>query len=260
MRPALVAFLAFTIVACSGGGGSSGVGSSGVGSNDLAIFSIASAGGLWIGVDSEANPVELLVNEEGFFFFLAGPLVKGTGVLTLTSSESLRGVVVLPNEFDNSDFVTRSDCKLTGVIEERVSLTLDVRCRDSQLSGDLTTLSLAYDVRYDRDSSLSIVAGNFYHYRNGSVLNIAGDGTVFSQDGASCLTNGRITVMNSTYNVYRIDLQFYGCPGLDSGVYGEIFSGLALLDDTATPERLTFALSNSRSDQYITILNWADRL
>jgi hypothetical protein len=221
---------------------------------------IASPGGLWIGVDSDANPVTLLVNEEGTFFFLRGPLVKGTGILDVTSSESLRGILLRWNEFDSSRTVAQSDCNLTGLIEERVSLTLDIRCRDSQTTGILTTLTLAYDARYDRDSSLSTVAGNFYNYQNGSVLNIVGDGTVFSQDGESCLTNGRIYVANSTYNVYGIILQFTNCPGLDSGANGDNFSGLALLDDTVTPERLTFGLWNDTADQYVAILSWADRL
>jgi hypothetical protein len=261
MRSALVPLLALTIVSCSNSGG----GSSGLGSNSLAVSpastqTIASPGGLWTGVDSDSNPVTLLVNEEGFFFFLRGPLVKGTGVLTVTSSESLRGVMLLPNEFDTSQLVTRLDCNLTGQIEERASLTLDVRCRDSQLTGDLTTLSLAYDARYDRDSSLSTIAGNFYYYQIGSVLNIAGDGAVFSQNSKNCLTNGRITIMNSTYNVYRIDLQFTSCSGLGSSVNGDTYSGLALLDDSATPERLTFIVSNDRADRYATILGWVDRL
>jgi hypothetical protein len=260
MRSALVPILALTIAACSGGGSSSGLGSNGLAIPPGTTQVIASPGGLWTGVDSDANPVTLLVDEDGFFFFLDGPLVLGTGIVTTTSSESLRGVLLLPNEFDNSQLETRLDCNLTGLIEERVSLTLDIRCRDSQLTGELTTLSLAYDARYDRNSSLSTVAGNFFNYRNGSVLNIVEDGTVFSQDGTNCLTNGRINVTNSSYNVYGINLQFINCPGLDSGANGETFSGLALLDDTATPEQLIFAVSNDRDDQYIAVLGWADRL
>lgn len=257
MRSALVPFLAFMIVACSSGSGSDGLGSSGLAESPT---SIASPGGLWTGVDSDTNPVTLLVNEEGIFFFLRGPLVKSSGILTVTSSESLRGILLLSNEFDNSQLQVGSDCNLTGLIEERVSLTLDIRCRDSQTTGILTTLTLAYDARYDRDSSLSTVAGNFYHFHNGSVLNIVDDGTVFSQDGASCLTNGRINVATSAYNVYGIDLQFTNCPGLGSSAIGENFSGLAMLDDTATPERLIFSVANARADQYTIILSWADRL
>jgi len=255
-----VVFLAFTIVACSGGSSSSGLGSNGLAILSVSGQTIASPGGLWTGVDSDTNPVTLLVNEEGIFFFLRGPLLKGTGILDATSSESLRGVMVLPNEFDNSELESRLDCKLTGVIEERVSLTLDVKCRDSQTTGILMTLTLGYDARYDRDSSLSTVAGNFYNFQNGSVLNIVDDGTVFSQDGANCLVNGRIYVANSTYNVYSISLLFTNCSGLDSGANGDSFSGLALLDDTVTPERLIFGLWNDTADQYVAMLSWADRL
>jgi hypothetical protein len=258
MRSALVPLLALTIVSCSNSGDGSGLGSNGLAASPASTQTIASPGGLWIGVDSDTNTVALLVSEDGTFYFLAGPLVMGTGIFSVTSSNSLRGVMALPNEFDESNVETASDCKLTGQIEERTSLTLDVRCRDSQLTGDLTTLSLAYDVRYDRDSSLSTIAGNFYYYRIGSVLNIAGDGTVFSQNSTNCLTTGRVTIMNSSYNVYRINLQFTSCSGLGSSVNGDTYSGLAFLDDSATPERLTFIVSNDRAD--ITILSWADRL
>ena len=61
-----------------------------------------------------------------------------------------------------------TDCKLSGSIVERSSMTLDVQCRTEENQQVITTLNLNYDIRYQRDSALATIAGN-YDYSAGTV-------------------------------------------------------------------------------------------
>lgn len=220
----------------------------------------ASPGGLWIGVDSNAEPVAMLTSEEGLFYFLSGPFDDSTGLLGIMNGDSVNGVMGNPENSGDIGSSGRTDCKLTGSVNERVSMLLDVRCRGSQEEEVLTTLSLEYDPRYERSSSLEQVAGN-YQLDFGSVLNIAGDGMIFSQDGRTgCMTIGEVKIIDPRFNVYEIEMIFIECPGVDRLVYHETLFGIAMLDETFTPERLIFSVSDVIEEKLIVISGWADRL
>ena len=202
----------------------------------------------------------MLVSEKGDFHIFRWLFDDSVGVLSVNDADTVNGVLGISGVPGVVNASGQTDCKLTGSVNERVSMLLDVRCRDSQEQEVLTTLSVEYDTRYDRESSLSTMAGN-YQSDIGNVFNIAGDGQIFSQEGQTgCITLGEVSVIDDRFNAYAIELIFIGCPGLDRTVYFETLAGLAMLDDTVTPERLVYSVSGQAEENFVVISGWADRL
>ena len=254
MKYLLTACMALCLFGCGGSG------SSGTVSSTPAPVEVSSPGGYWIGVDSELEPVVMLVTERGDFHIFRWLFDDSVGVLSVNVSDTVNGALSISGVLGVQFSSGMTDCKLTGSVSERVSMLLDVRCRDTQEQEVLTTLSVEYDTRYDRDSSLSTIAGN-YQFDIGNVFNIAGDGQIFSQEGQTgCITLGEVFAIDDRFNVYDIELIFIECPGLDRSVFYETFAGLAMLDDTVTPERLVYSVSGTADENFVVISGWADRL
>jgi len=184
----------------------------------------ASPGGFWVGVDSDGGEVITITGEDGQLYFLNGSFKGATGVLTVTGEENVTGILLLPQErgLDLANNNKSTDCNLTGSMAERQSMTLDVKCRAVGDQQVLTTLTLNYDARYGRDSSLATIAGN-YNYTQGMVLNIAADGTAFGQDAVTgCVLNGQASVIDTAFNLYRIEWSNISCTGQDSDLNGVV--------------------------------------
>jgi len=50
--------------------------------------------------------------------------------------------------------------------------------------------------------------------------------------------NGTASVINATYNAYKVTFDYANCVGQASVLNGVQFSGLATLDNTVVPERI----------------------
>ena len=220
----------------------------------------ASPGGYWIGADTELEPVVMLVSELGDFHVFRWLFDRSVGTLSVNESDTVNGALGISGMPGGQSSSGLTDCKLTGSVNERVSMLLDVRCRNTQDQEVLTTLSVEYDTRYDRESSLSTIAGN-YRFDIGNVFNITGDGQIFSQEGqAGCITLGDVWLIDDRFNAYEIELIFIECPGVDRTLYYETLTGLAMLDNTVTPERLIYSVSGETENNFVVISGWADRL
>jgi hypothetical protein len=72
-----------------------------------------------------------------------------------------------------------------------------------------------YDARYDIDSSLAEIAGNYTLTVNAATntLNINGDGTLFGMyhNGPRCTVNGTVSLIDSGFNLYRVEFSFSTC-------------------------------------------------
>jgi len=103
---------------------------------------------------------------------------------------------------------------------------------------------LNYDSLYDRDSSLSVIAGNYND--DGLVLNIAANGVIFEQDPATaCIINGQVAIIDSQFNAYDVSMTFSNCVGNFAILNGVTLTGLGILDNTVTPEELTFVMTGT---------------
>ncbi len=97
--------------------------------------------------------------------------------------------------------------------------------------GDLGTFSLNYSALYERPSSLAAVAGQWRGTVLGYINTVTVDssGTVTGSSTAGCAYSGHISIINSLYNAYGVNLNITNC-GVQNGSY----SGLAVLADTYT--------------------------
>lgn len=250
MKKRLSVIGVLAVTACGGGGG--GVSAIVDKTVSASTAEVQSPGGLWYGVDTADNESAILVEENGSYFFIDGTYKGSSGLLTIVNDGLIQGSLLLPKESGliNSDDVSNNDCNLKGSLVERESMTLEVRCRAEANQQVLSTISFTYDPVYERDASLSTLAGIF-DFRVGLVLDISVDGMIFGQDSVSgCVFDGQVTIANEEFNIYGLNWGLIDCVGPDASLNGERFSGFALLDNTVSPEQLIVAMSrNSSTDQ-----------
>jgi hypothetical protein len=95
--------------------------------------------------------------------------------------------------------------------------------------GDAGSFSLAYSSLYERPSSLAAISGSWTSYSSGyyETVTIDSSGNVTRPTVSGCSTSGNISVIDSRYNVYQVNLTVNNC-GSQNGLY----KGLAVLTDT----------------------------
>jgi hypothetical protein len=96
---------------------------------------------------------------------------------------------------------------------------------------------------------------------SGSVLSIAADGATFMQDATTgCITNGKVSVMVSRSNLYRVTVQHDSCTGPEAVLNGVNFGGFALLDDSGTTDALVAATIGYIGNTPVSLLQQGARL
>lgn len=180
-----------------------------------------SPGGMWFAVAAGSNATTLMVAETGEMRITTGP----TG--SSGPSFGYGALIVIGNRVQGS-FETRAiassptapagtelDCTVEGTVSTRVSLQLTIVCTDPAGTATTNALSFFYDSRYDTDSSLAEIAGNYTLSVNtaANTLNINGDGTLFGmyQNGPRCTLNGTVSIIHADFNLYRFDVRFSNC-------------------------------------------------
>lgn len=122
------------------------------------------------------------------------------------------------------------------------------------------TFSLAYDSLYDRDSSLATIAGTFSG-PSGTVVNVNADGSIFSQDATTgCVVNGKASIINARYNVYRVQYTYGNCAGDLAAINGTTFAGLATLDNSVAPEQAIVAVTYQSETTILGVVEVLDRI
>ena len=242
---------ALLITACGGGGSSGGPDCrfnedwiNGRCRVEIIITPITLPGGIWRGVDSDGRDVVAFVTVFGGFQFVDGSGNQGSGNLVVGDGDTVFGNFQLVTQLGETfaDGTTVADCAFSGTIIERQSLTMTENCTTAAGLQIQEMLSLNFDTLYNRDASLAIIAG-MYETPIGSILNIASDGVIFVQDAVSgCVTNGQASVTLSNANIYFYEYGIDNCIGPDAIWNGSSFSGLAVLDNTFSPELLTVAV------------------
>jgi hypothetical protein len=198
----------------------------------------AAVGGTWSGTTVIANQgtFELvgLIAENGTAFFLQEDGVMYWGTVrssgnTITSTITGAGLLGM-TLWDGSASGSGS---VTGTIAARTSISGSTVFTTSAGGRTTSTISLSYDAFYEEDSSLQLISGNYVDALGfySGILNISSNGTVFLQDPDSgCVVNGRVSIINPTYNAYNIQFSYSNCTGLDSVLNGATFTGLASYD------------------------------
>ena len=233
-----VLIVTMVLSACGGGGG----GSAPPPPANQAID------GAWAGTDSNGLQIFALSTESGRLRWAApgtGEQGFGTGSVNGTAV-TINYTYVAPLGVTLADGSTSATCSATGTIQERQSLAVTTNCTTSLGGTFSNSASLTYDPLYDRDSSLSVIAGNYDD--GGLVINIAANGVIFEQDPfTGCVINGQVSIINSQFNVYDVSITYSNCVRNFDVLNGETFTGLAILDNTVTPEQVFVALTGAMS-------------
>ena len=157
------------------------------------------------------------------------------------------------------DGSSSATCTATGTIQERQSLAVTTNCTTDLGSTFSNSATLNYDSLYDRDSSLSVIAGNYDD--GGLVLNIAVNGVIFEQDPATaCIINGQVSIIDSAFNAYDFSMTFSNCLGNFAILNGETFTGLAILDNTVAPEQLIAGMTGTVAGVTVSLVTSVPRI
>ncbi len=253
--PFIAAIMMIAVSSCGGGGGGGATPPPPPPAN-------VSPGGLWIGVDSNGGDIVAIVTETGRFHFLTlDDLSQGSGIISVSNVNNLSGDFQLVTQlgFVFADGTTLANCTLSGTVTERQTMTVTVNCTTTAGLQSQSTATLNYDASYDRDSSLAAIAGNYQGIS--AVLNITGDGTIFSQDAATgCVVNGQVGIIDAAFNAYDFGFTYNNCLGQEAILNGSTFSGIAALDNTGNPEVLIVTATGTVGAVLVSFIQALDRI
>jgi hypothetical protein len=224
--------LVLTLLAgCGGGGGGGGDATTA----NPPTATQQSAGGMWFSVAGASSGMSLMIAETGDLRVVLPPAGYsgpgfGFGTVTVTGNRvegnlKTRAISSAPSSPPGAEL----DCTVAGTVSTRASMQLTMVCVDTAASTTTTSVSLVYDTRYDADSSLADIAGNYALTVNAATntLNINGDGTVFGMyhNGPRCTLNGTVSIIDSSFNLYRFEVLFSSCTILASQYEGATMTG-----------------------------------
>jgi hypothetical protein len=229
-----IALLALLVASCGGGGDG--------GSPSLSPAPPTvppSAGGVWGSVVG-AQSVSLLIAEDGDLRLVGQGPTFGAGSVTVSASGQLSGSVrrVVPSGISLGSEVQQ--CSITGTVTARTALAATFSCTTPAGANVTQRFDFLYvSSAYDSPSSVGGLAGNYtLAFRPASnMLNVNSNGVVFAMyDNAwRCTVNGRFSVIDVRFNLYRAEWTFAACAVPGSQAYeGVTFTGFAQRT-TSTP-------------------------
>lgn len=195
---------------------------------------------MWFAVTAGSGGTTLMIAETGELKISSAPTAAsgpafGYGAVAVVGNRvegslETRALPLSPTSLASGEL----HCTVSGTVSTRVSLQLTTVCTDAAGATTTTPISFMYDARYDTDSSLSAIAGN-YNFPPGSPLstatnslNINGDGTLFGvyDNGPRCTLNGTVSIVHPDFNLYRFEILFSTCTRLQH-YEGVTMTGLA---------------------------------
>ncbi len=235
----LAAASAFLLVLFSSCGGS--------GSDSQVIPGDQDLGGFWTGtlsIDGVPGTQDLIgiSTDDGRFHFISADTEAqfvGTAQADGTSVTG-SGTAYAPPGSMWRDGSTVTTVTMSGTITERDSFAGSW----SSGAGESGRFNFAYDPDYEKDSSLGLLAGDwcddcfnpvvsFRIFQDGQ---FTGSNTLFG-----CTSSGRISIIDSRFNVYQIESTIAGC-----AIAGD-YTGLGALGDIIQPnDFLVFFINNAQ--------------
>jgi len=201
----------------------------------------ASPGGIWSGTESVSGlQIIGIVDEAGELHFIRADGAQYIGTATTSGnsvSASVQGIVPLGDTFPDGS--TSGSGTVSGTIQQRASISLNTSFTTSAGSVSTGTLDLTFSSLYNVASSLATVAGNYTDAETGTVVSVNSDGSVFAQDATTgCVFNGTVSIINSSYNAYRVQGMYANCTGINSALNGVSLSGLATYNNSVNPAQI----------------------
>ena len=246
MRAAWITLIAFaggltaaTIAGCNG---------TSYGGMSYPMPTNASATGIWGGTDSVTGlSVAGYIDSAGEAVFIRADGVQFVGA-TQVSGDTVVAAVVAYTNFGSTfnDGSTYGLGTLNGTVATGNTLSLSLSFTTNGGTAESGSWSLTFSSLTNSGSSLGTISANYTDTASGSVISIAGDGVVTGQNPAnSCVVNGTITIINSSYDIYQVSLTYQNCTGSYAVLNGLQLTGLAVVNPNTSPTQLTISVAGS---------------
>jgi hypothetical protein len=209
-----------------------------------------SATGVWGGTDSVTGlNVAGYIDPAGEAVFIRADGVQFAGA-TQVSGDTIVAAVVGYANFGStfSDGSTYGLGTLNGAVASGSTLTLSLSFKTNGGTAETGSWSLTFSTLTNSGSSLNTISANYTDTATGSVISISGNGVVTGQNPAnSCVVNGTITIINSSYDIYQVSLTYQNCTGSYAVLNGLELTGLAVLNPNSSPTQLTISVAGASS-------------
>jgi hypothetical protein len=210
----------------------------------------ASATGIWGGTDSVTGMnVAGYIDSAGEAVFIRADGVQFAGA-TQVSGDTLVAAVVAYANFGStfSDGSTYGLGTLNGTVASGSTLTLSLSFTTNAGTAETGAWSLTFSTLTNSGSSLNTISANYTDTANGSVISISGNGVMTGQNPAnSCVVNGTITIINSSYDIYQVSLTYQNCTGSYAVLNGLQLTGLAVFNPNTSPTQMTISVAGASS-------------
>lgn len=241
----------------------------GSGSNSLFSSSSSSSGGsssggnadpegIWTGTDNSVNPPLVLVGiveASGVFDFIRSDNAQfiGTADISGTSiSADYEGIT----QFKGSTFPNGAGYG-TGSFSGTLAAASSITASSSFTPlNDATTYtgawSLNFDQIYNSGSSFAMISGNYTNQSvgpsTGAIVSVSGTGELTAQDAtSSCVLNGQISLLNSTFDAYSVTYTYSNCGTGYTQLNNVAFAGLGVLNSSNSPAQLIIGVTGISS-------------
>lgn len=245
----LVGAAAVAIAGCNGMGS---------GSNDSTSSSTPSATGIWGGTDSTGLTVTGYIDSAGNAVFIRSDGVQFVGPTQLSGDTLVAAVVGytdFPATFTDGSSYGLGTINGTVATGSTLMLSLNFTTNGGTMLSD--SWSLAFNTLTSNGSSLGTIAANYTDTASGSVITVSANGVVTGQNPQnSCVVNGNITVINSTYDIYQVTITYESCTGSYAVLNGVELTGLAVYNPNTSPPQLTIQVAGaSAAAKFALLLN-----
>ncbi|HEX9138498.1 MAG TPA: hypothetical protein VF848_01825 [Steroidobacteraceae bacterium] len=213
----------------------------------------ASPTGIWNGTDSVSNlQLAAIINSSGQAYFYRSDGVIFAGVIQVagtTLAAAVDGYTVYPLQ-QFADGSTYGVGTLNGTVTTGGTMTTSLSFTTDGGTAVDDDWSLTYSPLSSDASSLAAITGN---YRDtdaapatltGATLSVSGAGALSAQVAANgCVLNGTATTDDASFDVYQISYTLASCTGEYAVLNGVQFSGLAIVNTSASPTDIVLAVS-----------------
>lgn len=207
-----------------------------------------SATGIWTGADTvTGQAVTGYIDSAGTGVFIRADGVQFVGPTQLSGDTIIAAVIGyanFPMTFADGSNYGLGTVNGTVASGSTLMLTLSFTTNGGTLLSD--TWSLTYSTLSTSGSSLSTLAANYTDSVSGSVLSISANGVMSSQNASNgCVLNGTATIINSSYDIYRVAVTYENCTGNYAVLNGVQLIGVAVLDPNTSPSHLTIEVAGA---------------
>lgn len=218
-----------------------------------------SATGIWEGTDSvTGTTVTGYVDSAGNAVFIRSDGVQFVGPTQLSGDTFVAAVIgysSFPATFaDGSNYGLGT---LNGTVAPGSTLTLTLSFTTNGGTAEGGSWSLTYSTLSSSGSSLATLSANYTDSTGSSVISISGNGVMTGQNAAnSCVLNGTVTIIDSTYDIYQVALTYENCTGSYAVLNGLQLTGFAVLNPNTAPTQLTIEVAGaSTTGKFALVLN-----